>query len=114
MEINEVAETDNDELVSDTANDAPSHQAAMTTTTAAATEEGWDDNNVGTYDGDNDNEADNTKGGGMGPAFKDVYDKEEDVKGVIPPLVARRVERLKCFNTERERVMEIIWRREHH
>ena len=29
-----------------------------------------------------------------------------DVMGVLPPLVARRVERLKCLNTERERVME--------
>ena len=30
-----------------------------------------------------------------------------DVMGVLPPLVARRVERLKCLNTERERVMEL-------
>ena len=29
-----------------------------------------------------------------------------DVMGVLPPLVARRVERLKCINMERERVME--------
>ena len=29
-----------------------------------------------------------------------------DVMGVLPPLLARRVERLKCLNSERGRVME--------
>ena len=29
-----------------------------------------------------------------------------DGMGVLSPLVARRVERLKCLNTDRERVME--------
>ena len=29
-----------------------------------------------------------------------------DVMGVLPPLVSCRVERLRCLNTERERVME--------
>ena len=29
-----------------------------------------------------------------------------DVVDILPPLVARRVKRLKCLNTERERVME--------
>ena len=33
-------------------------------------------------------------------------DDEEGVMGVLPPPVARRVERLKCLNTGRERVME--------
>ena len=36
----------------------------------------------------------------------DKDDDEEDVMDVLPPLVARRVKRLKCFNTERERVTE--------
>ena len=29
-----------------------------------------------------------------------------DVMGVLPPLLSHKVERLKCHNTERERVME--------
>ena len=33
-------------------------------------------------------------------------DDKEDVMGVLPPLVARRVERLKCLNTERDRAMK--------
>ena len=35
-------------------------------------------------------------------------DKEDvrDVMGVLPPIVAHRVERLKFINTYRERVME--------
>ena len=39
---------------------------------------------------------------------KDDDEEEEmmDVMDVLPPLVARRVKRLKCFNTERARVME--------
>ena len=36
----------------------------------------------------------------------DKDDGEEDAMDVLPPLVARRVERLKCLNTQRERVME--------
>ena len=49
VEINEngeVAETDNDKLVVDAANDAPPPQDIMTTTTALAAEEVGDDNNV--------------------------------------------------------------------
>ena len=38
VEINEVAETDNDELVVNAANEAPHPQDAMTTTTEAAAE----------------------------------------------------------------------------
>ena len=64
VEINKVAETDNRKIVVDAANDAPPPQDAMPITMAAATEEGGDDNNVGAKDGDNDNEADNTNGGG--------------------------------------------------
>ena len=30
-----------------------------------------------------------------------------DVMGVLPPLLSRIVERLRCLNTERERVMEL-------
>ena len=40
VDINEVAETNNDELFVDAANDAPPPQDAMTTTTTAASEEG--------------------------------------------------------------------------
>ena len=48
---------------------------------------------------------------GGDPAVKDGNDNNDeddlmDVMGVLPPLVARRVEHLKCLNTERERVME--------
>ena len=32
-------------------------------------------------------------------------DDEEGVMGVLPPPVARRVERLKCLNSGRDRVM---------
>ena len=62
-----------------------------------------------------DDEADYTKGGGGGgcdPAAEggnneyDKDDNEEDVMDFLSPLVARRVERLKCLNTEREKVME--------
>ena len=64
-------------------------------------------------DDDND-EADNTKGGkrgGVNLAVKDGNDdndKEDvtDVMGVLPPLVSCRVQRLKYLNTERERVTE--------
>ena len=57
-------------------------------------------------------------GGGGDPSVKygnddddenEEDDDEEDVMEVVDvlhPLVARRVERLKCLNTERERVME--------
>ena len=62
---------------------------------------------------DEDGEADDTKRGEEGggdPVVEDGNDKddddEEDVMDVQPPLVARRVERLKHLNTERERVME--------
>ena len=64
MDINEngeVVETDNDELVVDVANDAPPPQDAMTTTTEAVAEEGGDEDDVGAKDGDNEDEADNTK-----------------------------------------------------
>ena len=39
MDINELAEMDNDELVVNATNDAPPPQDAMTTTTAAVSEE---------------------------------------------------------------------------
>ena len=42
VDINEVAETNNDGLVADVTNNAPPPQDAMTTTTAAAAEEGRD------------------------------------------------------------------------
>ena len=78
----------------------------MTTTTAADAKEGGDDDNV---------EADDAKGGGGGhPAVKDGNNNEDDddekevmdVMDVLPPLIVRRVERLKYINTDRERVME--------
>ena len=47
VDINEVAETDNDELVIDAVNDIPPPQDAMNTTKTSATEEGRDDDNVG-------------------------------------------------------------------
>ena len=112
IEVIEVGETDNDELVVDDANNAPPPQDSPTntTTTAAATEEGGDND---------DDEADNIKGGGRGggnPTVEDgnnedgndddKNDDKEDVMDVLPPLVVSRVERLKCLNTERERVME--------
>ena len=51
--------------------------------------------------------------GGGDPAVKDGNsnkddDDEEDmmeIMGVLPLLVARRVERLKCLNTERGRII---------
>ena len=56
------------------------------------------------------------RGGGGNPAVKhgndkddnndDENDDEEDVMDVLPPLVYRRFERLKCLNTERDRVIE--------
>ena len=71
---------------------------------------------MGTKDGNNDYEADNTKEGEEGGGYTavkdgngdedDKDDDEEDVMDVLPPLVARRVKRLKCLNTERERVTE--------
>ena len=82
----------------------------MKTTMVATTEEGRDE--------DDNNEADNTKGeegGGDDPAVEDGKDKddeddkeddEEDIMDVLPPLLARRVERPISLNTERERVME--------
>ena len=33
-------------------------------------------------------------------------DDEEYMMGILPPLVARRVQHLKCLNTKREMVME--------
>ena len=57
VEINkngEVAETDNDELVDNAANDTPPPQDAMTTTTSAVAKEGREDNNVGAEDGNDD------------------------------------------------------------
>ena len=71
MEINEnreVAETDNDELVVDAANDAPPPQDAPTATMTMvdATEEGGDDDDMGAEDGDGNDKADNTKGGEEG------------------------------------------------
>ena len=63
VEINKVAETDNDGLVVGAANDAPPPQDDTTTTTAAAAEEDGDNNDVGADDNDDDDEADNTKGG---------------------------------------------------
>ena len=87
----------------------------MTTTTAGATEEGGDDNNMGAEDGDDDNEADYTKWrGGGDKEVKDANDEEDeedeedvmDLIGVLPPLVAHRVERLTFLNKERERIMD--------
>ena len=109
IEVIEVGETDNDELVVDDVNNAPPPQDSPTntTTTAAATEEGGDND---------DDEADNIKGGGGNATVEDgknedgndddKNDDKEDVMDVLPPLVVSRVERLKCLNTERERVME--------
>ena len=63
MEINEVAEIENEKLVVNATNNVPPHQDAMTTTMAAAAEEGGYDDDVGTEYGDDNNDADNTKGG---------------------------------------------------
>ena len=68
-ENGEVVETENDELVVDSVNDAPPPQDAPTTTTTATTtaaaEEGGDGDDVGTEDGKNDeDEVDYTKEGG--------------------------------------------------
>ena len=60
-------------------------------------------------DGDNDNEADDTKvKDGNDEENEDDDDEEEvmDVMDILLPLVARRVKRIKCLNTERERVMK--------
>ena len=56
------------------------------------------------------------KGGGGDSAVEDSNnkydddyyknDEKKDVMDVLPPLLARIVERLKCLSTERERVME--------
>ena len=109
----EVIEMENVKLVVDAANDAPPPQDDQTTstTTAAVVEEDGTE--------DEDNEADDKKvgeEGGGDPAVKygnnkdndddEEDDDKEDVMEVLPPLVAHRVERLKCINTERERVME--------
>ena len=42
-----------------------------------------------------------------GNSDKDDDDKEDmmEIMGVLPLLVARRVERLKCLNTERGRII---------
>ena len=53
VEINEVAETDNDKLVVNAANNSPPPQDTMNTTMAAAADEGGDDNDVGTEDSNN-------------------------------------------------------------
>ena len=73
MKINEngeVAETDNDEIVVDAANEDPPPQEAMTNTTAADTEEGGDDDNLGTKDGNDNNEADDIKGVEVGGTIR--------------------------------------------
>ena len=71
MKIKEVAETDNDKLIVDAANDAHPPLVAMTNTTTAAAEEDGDDNYVGVDDGnDNKDAANNTKGGGYGSQNK--------------------------------------------
>ena len=122
VEINkngDIVETDNEKIVVDAANDAPSPQDSLTTTktTAAVAKEGGDDDYVGAEDRNNNDGADDTKGGGEGrgdPAVEDGNDKydgdedekynnKEDVMDVLPPLVSCRVERLKRLNTERER-----------
>ena len=67
MEINKngkFLETENDELVVDAVNRAPPTQNAMTTTMAATTQRGK--GNVGAKDNDDDEKADNTKGGEEG------------------------------------------------
>ena len=71
---------------------------------------------MGTKDGNNDYEADNTKEGEEGGGYTavkdgngdedDKDDDEEDVMDVLPPLVACGAERLKRLITERERIME--------
>ena len=69
MEINEngeATETYNDELVNDAANDAPPPQDAMTTTTADATKDGGEDDNVGAKEGDDEDEVDGTNVGEEG------------------------------------------------
>ena len=67
--INEVVDTDNEELVVDAANGAPPPQDAMTTTTEAAAEEGRDDD-MGAKDGGGNDEAEDTKGGEEGGAIR--------------------------------------------
>ena len=106
--INEVAETDNDELVVDSVNDARPPQDAMTTTTAAAAGEGGDDADVVAEDGTDGDEADDTKGGWRGGKSggqrrqqKRKQRGHDGRDGRSTPLVAHRVERLKCLNTER-------------
>ena len=59
---------------------------------------------MGAKDGKNDDEADDTNGGEEGggcPAVNDGNDDDydEEVMGVLPHLVARRIERLKRLNT---------------
>ena len=127
-ENGEVTVTDNDELVFDATNDASPTQYAMTNTTEAVAKESRDDDDVCAEDRNNNEGVDDTKWGEEGggdPAVKDGnQDDNEDDKDnnkddkdnnkedvmdgmdVLPHLLARRVERLKCLNMERERVME--------
>ena len=63
LEINKVTDTDKNKLVVDATNDAPPPQDAMATATTDAAEEVREDNNVNAKDGNDENEADNTKGG---------------------------------------------------
>ena len=56
VDINDIAETDNDKILFDAANDAPP-QDAMTTNTAATAEEGGEDDDVGAKDGNDNNGA---------------------------------------------------------
>ena len=122
MEINDnwdVVETDNEEIFVNAAKDAPPPQdyPTTTTTTAAAAKEGRDDKKLwrrgrqgkrrrrgGLYQGGGGGGGDPAAEGGNNEYDKD--DNEEDVMDFLSPLVARRVERLKCLITERERVME--------
>ena len=63
----EVVEKDSDKLVVDAANDAPpppQEAPTTTTTTAAAVEKCGDDDDVDSKDGDEDDKADDIKGGG--------------------------------------------------
>ena len=71
VDINEVAETENDELAVDAANNAPHHQEDMNTTTTAASEEGKEEEDDVSAKGNDDNdEADDAmgreEGGGSG------------------------------------------------
>ena len=65
VDINKIAEMDNDELVVGAANDAPPPQDAMTTNTEVVAEEVRKYDDVGAKDSDDNGEADDTKGGGV-------------------------------------------------